>query len=542
MPRRSGELLYLLPIVAFVALFALLPATELFASTVSASGGLAGVRAVLADPLDRLSIENSLVQGALSAAFAVALGYPTGIMLGRYAWPGRDVVRSLLLVPFLLPSLIVVLGIEDLFGPAGLVTVVLPGASFLSHGTAGIVAANLLFNVPIVALFTATGCTAGSRELEESVATLGGGPARAYLDAWGRPTWVGAAAGGLLTFLFSALSFAPPLILGGTRFYTVEARIYALDKGTALAPNAAGVLALLMVLLFLPATIAYLLLLGRLRAHPGRRARAPRPFPIRSAVGVVLAVVTASVLLAEGALLGAVLYRSVRPTGAGPWGGDWGTLFHGATAARLGLPVTSAIGNTLLFAAGAAAVTLLLGIAAGHAVARRPERAGLVGLVLFVPLLLSPVVLALALAEFWRPLLGGEESVWALILVSQSVLALPFAVQSLEVPLAGLPAAEAESARTLGASPWTAYLDVDLPRVRDGVVTAGLFALALGLGEFTATYFLVTPQFTTVPVALYELSCCSRAFALTDAIAGLLLLVCLGTFVALAVGGRRVEL
>jgi thiamine transport system permease protein len=542
MTRRLGDLLYLLPLLAFVALFALLPAADLFATTVSASGGLAGIRAVADDPLNRLSIENSLLQGGLSAALAVAIGYPTGIMIGRYAWPGRSLVRSLLIIPFLLPTLIVVFGVEDLFGPAGLVSHLLPALLFLGGGLPGIVAANLLFNVPIVALFTSTGCAGGSRELEESVATLGGTPVRAYVDAWGPPTWAGAAAGGLLTFLFSALSFAPPLILGGTRFYTVEARIYALDKGTALAPNAAGVLAFLMVLLFLPPTVAYLALLGRLRVRPGQRRSPPRPLPWRSPFGIALAVITGGVLLSEASLWGSVLYRSVRPTGGGAWGGAWGTLFAPATSAKLGLPLAGAIGNTLLFALGASAVTLLLGIAAGHAVARRPDRARVLGLVLFVPLLLSPVVLAFALAEFWRPLLGGEESVWALILVSQSVLALPFAVQSLEIPLAGLPPGAAESARTLGASPWTAYLDVDLPRVRDGLVTAGLFALALGLGEFTATYFLVTPQYTTVPVALYNLSCCSRAFALTDALAGLLLLLSLAAFTALALGGRRVEL
>ncbi|MGB6501345.1 MAG: ABC transporter permease subunit [Thermoplasmata archaeon] len=542
MKYRRDELLFLIPVLAFVGLFAVLPAADLFATTLSASGGLAGLRAVAVDPLDRLSIENSLLQGGLSAAFAVAIGYPTGLMIGRYRWPGREVVRSLLIVPFLLPSLVVVFGVEDLFGPAGVVSGIVPGLSFFGHGTPGIVAANLLFNVPIVALFTSTGCEGASRELEESVATLGGSPLRAYRDAWGPATWTGAAAGGLLTFLFSALSFAPPLILGGTRYYTVEARIYALDKGTALAPNAAGVLALLMVLLFLPATIAYLVLLGRLRARPGRRRASGRPLPWRTPLGAGLAATTAAVLAVESALWGAVLYRSVRPSGGGPWGGAWGALFSAQTSAKLGIPVAGAIGNTFLFALGASALTLLLGIAAGHAIARRPDRAAWVGLLLFVPLLLSPVVLAFALAQFWRPLLGGEESIWALILISQSVLAIPFAVQSLEIPLAGLPRDAAETARTLGAPPWTAYLDVDLPRVRGGLVTAGLFALALGLGEFTATYFLVTPRFTTVPVALYDLSCCSRSFALSDTLAGLLLILSLATFGALALGGRRVEL
>lgn len=542
MNERRRELLYLLPLLVFVLLFALVPAGALFASTLSASGGVAGVRSVLADRLDRLAIDNSLFQGGLSAVFALAVGYPTGIMLGRYRWPGRSAVRSLLLIPFLLPSLIVVLGVEDLFGPGGTASSLLPALRVFGSGVPGIVGANLLFNVPLVALFTATGCAGASRELEESAATLGGTPTRVYVDTWGRPTWVGAAAGGLLTFLFSALSFAPPLLLCGPRCYTVEARIYALDKGTALAPNAAGVLALLMVGLFLPPTVAYLALVGRLRARPGQRRSPPRPLPWRRPLGAALAAITGGVLVVEAALLASVLYRSVRPVGGGRWGGAWGSLFAPATGARLGIPVGGAIGNTLLFAVGATVITLLFGIAAGHALSRHPRRAGILGLLLFAPLLLSPVVLAFALAQFWRPILGGEGGVWALIIVSQAVLALPFAIQSLEIPLAGLPSEASDSARTLGASPWTAYLDVDLPRVRDGVITAGLFALALGLGEFTATYFLVTPQFTTVPVALYDLSCCSRQFALTDTLAGLLLVLSLAVFAALAIGGRRVEL
>ena len=542
MAGSRRELLYLVPVVAFVALFAIGPAAALFASTLSASGGWPGLRAVVSSPLDRLAIQNSLVQGGLSAVLAAAIGYPCGLALGRFDWPGRSVVRSLLLVPFLMPTLIVVVGLEDLFGAGGLLAQSVPALGLFGRGVPGIVAANLLFNVPIVALLTATGCDGASAELEESVATLGGGPGRAYRDVWGPPTWVGAAAGGLLTFVFSALSFAPPLLLCQVRCYTVEDWIYALDRGAALAPNAAGVLALAMVALFLAPTVAYLVLLGRLRPSPGRRpTRRPR-LPWRTPLGAGLAAVTGGVLLTEAAVLAAVLYRSVRPTPAAPFGGAWGRLFAPATTAALGLPVGQAIANTALFALGAAALVLLLGIPAARAVARRARAAQGVGVLLFAPLLLSPVVLAFALAQFWRPLLGGEPAVWSLVIVSQSILALPFAVQSLQIPLAAVPPEASDTARTLGARPWTAYLDVDLPRVRDGIVTAALFAFALGLGEFTATYFLVTPRYVTVPVALYHVACCTRQFALADALAGLLLVLSLGTLVALALGGRRVEL
>jgi len=119
MRRSLGELTMLAPIAAFVVLFALLPVALLFASAVSAVGGFAGVASLLALPLNERSVTNSLVQGGLSSALAVAFGYPAGVFLGRYRWPGRDLVRSLLLIPFLLPSLIVVLGVEDLFGAGG---------------------------------------------------------------------------------------------------------------------------------------------------------------------------------------------------------------------------------------------------------------------------------------------------------------------------------------------------------------------------------------------------------------------------------------
>jgi thiamine transport system permease protein len=531
---------FLVPVVTFVLLFALIPVALLFAHSVAAAGGWSGVTGILAGAENVRAVQNSLVQGGVSTVFAMALGYPAGVFLGRFDWPGRSAFRSFLLVPFLLPSLVVVFGVLDLFGPAGLLSSAWPPLSVLGSGLPAIVVANLLFNVPLVVLFTATGCEGSPAELEESVAVLGGSPARAYWDVWGGPTWVGALVGGLLTFLFSALSFAPPLLLCGPGCYTVEAQIWFLDA-LGLQPAAAGVLSMAMVTVFLIPTAAYLLLLGRLRSGGRRRAARPRPLGRPSLLTVGLAVETGGVLLAILGLLGAVLYRTVAPVGGGGVGSAWAQLFSAATAQRLGISVVGAVGNTLFFAAVAAGIALVLGIVTGFAIVRRPGRAGALGLVLFIPLLLSPVVLAFSLAEFWRSLLGGESTVWALVIVSQAALALPLALQSLEIPLAGLTPTEREMARTLGATSWGAFLDVDLPRVRDGLLTAGLFAFALGLGEFTATYFLVTPRFTTLPVALYNLSS-TRFLPVADSLAGVLLLLSLAVFGALVIGGRRVEL
>ncbi len=537
--RLRGDGLAVLPALAFVGLFALLPVALLFVVALANIGGAPGLVSVLSNPLNRAAIQNSLVQGGLSAVVAVAIGYPVGLFFGRYDWPGRAALRSVLLVPFLLPSLVVVFGILDVFGPAGLLTSANPAFGWLGSGLPAIVAANLVFNTPIVVLFTATGAEVASADLEETVAVLGGSPARAYLDSWGPPTWVGAAVGGLVTFLFSGLSFAPPLLLCGPRCYTIEVQVWSLYQ-QLFQPNAAAVLALVMVLLFLVPTALYLLLLGRLRALPGGRARR---IPLREggAAGLALAALSVAVLAAEFSLLGSVLYRSLAPTTGGAVGGAWTALFSSTTTERLGISAVGLIENSLLFAAAASAIAILLGVTLGYAVVRRPGRARSVGLLLFLPLLISPVLLAFSLAELWRPLFGGAPNVWLLMVVSQATLAVPFALQSLEIPLAGLSPAAREAAESLGARPFGAFLDADLPRVRSGLASAGLFAFALGLGEFTATYFLWIPRFTTLPVALVLLSQ-DRLVAAENAAVALLLLLSLAVFAALQFGGRRVEL
>jgi len=539
---REEGLGFLLPVIAFVALFALVPVTLLFAGAWVHVGGAGGFVTVVSASRNLRSLDNSLEQGGLSAALAVALGYPAGVFVGRYRFPGRALLRSLLLVPFLLPSLVVVLGVLDLFGPSGVFSSALPFTAWFGSGIPAIIAANLFFNVPIVLLLTATGCETASVELEETVATLGGSPARAYREVWARPTWVGAAAGGLLTFLFSALSFAPPLLLCGasSRCYTLEAQVYALDQ-TFLQPNAAAILALAMVLVLLVPTGLYLALVSRLRANPGRRTAGPRPIDWHRPASWALGVETGLVLAAEAALLAAVLYRTVAPTGGYGAGAAWTALFSSSTTAHLGVSALGAVGNTLFFAVVAALLALLLSVVSGYAIVRRPDRAMVLGLLLFIPLLLSPVVLAFALASFWHPFVGTGTNIWTLVVVSQAILALPFALQSLEIPLAGLSSAARDTARTLGASSIGAFLDADLPRVQDGLVTVGLFAFAFGLGEFTATNFLVPPPLTTLPVALYALSEV-RLFPVADAAAGLLLLLSLAVFVVITLGGRRVEL
>jgi len=528
-----------LPLLGFLVAFVLLPVSGIVASAFPAAGSWSGWATLFADPLNRDALENSLVQGGLSAGASVLVGYPVGVFLGRYDWPGRRVLRSLLLLPFLLPSLLVVLGVADLLGPGGLLVGSFPGLAVFGHGLGGIVAVNVAFNAPMVALFTAVGAESASAPLEESLASLGASPGRVYREVWGPPSWWGALAGALLAFLFSALAFAAPLLLAGPAQYTLEDRIWSLDQILLNAHGAALLATLTLAFLAVP-TAAYLAVLPRL-APSGSRSAPRLDRRTASPVAVLLAGICAAFAAAEASLVGAVLYRTVEPAGGRPWGAAWTLLFGPETTRALGLPILAATVNTLAFAGAAAAIAV--GLVLGLVFARSLHRAGrpsLLGAVTLLPLLISPVMLAFALASVWEPLLGGPREAWILIVVSQATLGLPFVVQSLSVPLDGLSAAPREAARTLGAGPWTAFTDVDLPRLSRGLTVAGLFAFAFGLGEFTATYFLVTPSFTTLTVAVYRLQGV-RLPGVADAAAGLLLVVSAAAIVVLSVGGPRVR-
>lgn len=540
MSARAGTLAVLAPVLGFVALFALVPVAVLIGAVLVEEGAGGLVRG-LGDPLNLAALGNSLVQGGLSAAAAVAIGYPAGVFLGRYRWPGRGLVRALLIVPFLLPSLVVIVGVKLLFGPGGPIRTLLPFTAALAGGLPAIVAVNVVFNVPLVVLLTAVGVESVPTPLEESLATLGASPARVYRDAWGPASALGALAGALLTFVFSALAFASPILLCGPRCSTLEVRIYALDQ-TFLDPAGAAVLAAVTIAVLLAPTLAYLVFVSRLRGRPSAGEQRARPIPWRGAATGPMIAATALLVGTVAVLLGEVVFRGVGAAApGGPPGSALGYLFGPAGTAVLGLSLPSAIGNTVVFAGSAAAIALLLGISSGFVLGagRRPGR-GLAA-VLFLPLLLSPVVLALALATFWRPLLGGASVSWVLIIIAQTLLALPFALEGLSVALARVPRGYREGAQALGARPFSAYLDAELPLVRPALVTAALFAFALGLGEFTATYFLATPATTTLTVALYRLSAL-RSPGPADAAAALLVLFSLAVFLLIELGGRRVEL
>jgi thiamine transport system permease protein len=101
---------------------------------------------------DWAALRFTLVQASLSALFSVGLAVPVARALARRRFPGRRVLIALLGAPFILPVIVAILGLLEVFGRAGWVSQAL-GLFGLEpiriYGLHGVVLAHVFFNLPL---------------------------------------------------------------------------------------------------------------------------------------------------------------------------------------------------------------------------------------------------------------------------------------------------------------------------------------------------------------------------------------------------------
>lgn len=155
-------------------------------------------------------------------------------------------------------------------------------------------------------------------------------------------------------------------------------------------------------------------------------------------------------------------------------------------------------------------------------------------LFLMLPLGASAVTLGLGFLVAFNRLSPDVRTFPFLIPVAHSLVALPFVVRTLQPVLASIPPVLRNAAAVLGASPWHVWKEIDLPIVFRAMVSSGVFAFTISMGEFGATTFLARPEYPTLPVAIYRFFSQPGAlnYGQALAMATLLMLICaVGIFV-----------
>ena len=478
-------LAYGVPLV-FLAVFFVFPLAAIVERGLGSASGETALD-VLADPVTRDVLWFTVWQAATSTVLTLVVALPAAYVLGRFDFPGRALVRALVLVPFVLPTVVVALAF----------LAVLPDR--LEQGPVAILVAHAFFNVAVVIRIVGTYWAGLDRRVSEAAATLGASP-------WQRlrevtlpllaPSLTAAAA---IVFLFSFTSFGVVLILGGPRYATLEAEIYY-QAVRAFDLHAAAVLSLVQ-LLCVALTVVVALRLERRLAVSGQ-LRSERDVLVRPRTRGEKAIVVGSLgFLAVflGVPLAAVVERSLA-IGDGYGLDAYRALTH-STATFLAEP-WEAIVNSFVYAACATAIAILVGGLAAFAVARGGGTR--LDALLMLPLGASAVMLGFGFViAFDQGWLDFRSEPW-IVPVVQALVAIPFVVRIVAPTLRAIDDRQREAAAVLGASPGRVRREIDLPIAARALAVAAGFAFAISLGEFGATVFLARPDNPTLPVAIFR--------------------------------------
>ena len=460
--RRSRLTLLGVAPALFVLLFFAWPVAAIVARGLS--GG--GLTDVLRDATLRRVAWFTVWQAVLSTACAVGLGLPLAFVLARYRFSGRLLVESLLVVPFVLPTVVV-------------------GAAFLAllHGeqsVRGVLLAHVFFNVPVVVRTVTPLWRKLDPRFADAARTLGAG----RVQVWRNVTLpllrqsVLAAAG--IVFLFTFTSFGVVLLLGGPRRRTLEVEIYQ-RAAQQLDLRSAAALSLLQLV----ALAGLLLWSSRSQARAAVRQRlADHSQPARL-------VVLVPVLLTALALFGLPMVALARR--AGRWSSAVGTVGRAALVMSL---------RTALIAA---LVATLLGAMASVAIARQGRVSRWLDAGIMLPLGTSAVTVGFGLLITFNRAPVDLRGSAVIVPLAHALIGLPFVVRSVVPVLRSIDPRQRDAAAMLGATPAQTRWSIDAPLLRRGLLTGLAFAFAISLGEFGATSFLIRRGNPTLPTLIGEL-------------------------------------
>lgn len=160
--------------------------------------------------------------------------------------------------------------------------------------------------------------------------------------------------------------------------------------------------------------------------------------------------------------------------------------------------------NSLIVAGTSTLLATALGTLLALGVERRRGSA-LLDALLFAPMIIPDIVLAIALLSFYFMLsfsLGLHS-----IILSHVVFNIAFACAVVRARLKHFDWSMIEASEDLGAGPATTFFRVTLPAILPGVIAAALLAFTLSIDEFIIAFFTAGPgqSSTTLPMQVYSM-------------------------------------
>jgi iron(III) transport system permease protein len=380
-------------------------------------------------------------------------------------------------------------------------------------GAAGIITFSYY---PIVFLLVAASLRNLDPALEESARSLGLSARRTFFRVV-LPQLRPALLGGMLLVLLDTLVEFDAFV--ALKYRTFSVNVYA-QYQLSFSASGAAALSLLSILLCVVILAGEARLRGN--AEYTRVSLGARRPPVHLRLGRALPVVLASFALIAAIGIGIPLGELVH----------WWTEGTAAarSAASAGLHHLWPATVTSVLVAGAAAVVAvavalpvaMLAVRYRGALSTTLERATYLSFAL--PDLVAATALAYVASRYVQPLYGS----FALLILADAMLFVPFAVVAMRTTFGQIEPALEESARSLGAGALGALWRVTVPLARPGLAAAAVLVFAFVLGDLSTAQELLPPDASTLGTE-FQANSSTVAFAAAAPFAAALVGLCLAS-------------
>jgi len=523
MQRLRGRLhlqhIISLPSMVILLLLFFIPAAAVLIEAFRGEDGLAAfsnISEMFTDPYTWRIAWFTILQATLSTLGALLIGLPGAYLLSHYQFKGKRIVSSVANIPFVLPSILVVLGFVVFYGNSGLLNKALMALFDLDspplrilYSFKAVILAHTFYNFPIALSITASYWEQLSARDEQAAQSLGATPWKSFLTVTLPRLIPPLSAAASIIFLFCFTSFSIILVLGGgPQFTTLEVRIYQLarmqfdlQKAAAFALFSLTVTSIILIVYIKSQTWMHTSLPSLSVQTEQKKARPLTKLFISAYIILII-------LLAVMPLV-SIMFRSVQAPSSRA--GDlfftfkWYQQLLDAGGTALFSSSVDAIGNSLLIAIGVSAAAVPLAVSLSAVSVMMRKRSGMfTETLLMMPMAVSSVVIGLGYA-IAATKIPDRTPMMLLIGGAHLVITIPFLLRSVIPSHRKIHDSYYLASLSLGATPSASFLHIELPLLRNAILSGIMFVFAISLGEMHATLLLSDAQVLTIPILLYRL-------------------------------------
>jgi len=519
-----ATLAFLALLLAFFGLFLFYPISLLLKGAFLQDGKftLRYFGLLLASPMQRESLFNSLTIALLTTALTTILTLPMAWVMTRYRFTGKSVLSALLLVPMILPPFVGAIGLRQLLSRYGSLNLGLMQMGLLPEdqpidwlgagGFWGIVGLQVLNLYPILFLNVSAAMANIDPALREAAQNLGASGWRLFRTITLPLILPGYFAGAIIVFIWSFTDLGTPLIFAFSRVVPVQIFDAVNDVHTNPIGYALVVVVLLLtVLLFVASKWVFARRRHEMvgRGHTGGSELAANRRQTVFIWGALSAVLAFALLPHAMVIVHSFSdhwFFSVLPS-------KWTTATYAGLSQD---PLTAAsLRNSLFYSSCSALLDLVLGVMIAWLLTRRRiPFAGLLDALAMLPLALPGIVLAFGYVagfdSFKHPwlneYLNPRNNPTLLLIISYSVRRLPYIVRSAYAGFQQTSITLEEASANLGAHPLRTLRRITLPLIMANLVAGTILTFSFAMLEVSDGLILAMKEnYFPITKMIYQL-------------------------------------